>query len=75
MIWVSIIGVGFGLLFLALFCRKYYNDNYGENSQNTNEKVGKTLNVSVYVLYVLTAIYFLSILCLFNNIRISISVF
>jgi len=32
MIWISIIGIGVGLIFLALFCRKYYNDNYGDGS-------------------------------------------
>lgn len=72
-IWISIFATGIGLVALSLFLRKYYNDNYGEGSTN-NEHVGNIIKISNYVLYGLTGIYFLTILCMFKNIRVSVAV-
>mmetsp|Transcript_10816 Transcript_10816/g.16438 ORF Transcript_10816/g.16438 Transcript_10816/m.16438 type:complete len:141 (-) Transcript_10816:780-1202(-) len=72
-IWVSIIGTGVLLLLLALFLQKYHNDNYPDTNPN-KDTTGHLLQISVYVLYGLTGLYFLIVLCLFRNIAVSIAV-
>ena len=39
-----------------------------------SENIGKIINITVYVLYGLTALFFLTILCMYRNIKISVAV-
>ena len=67
--WISIFLVGVGMLGLG-FCVKYYADsNYPED-----DTTGKWLNIGSYVIWGLTGIYFLAVLCSYTAIKISVKV-
>ena len=73
------IGTGGAILGLALFLNGYYTLHYvldPNDPEKTigNEDIGNFLQIFIYVLYVLTAIYFLTVLCLWKDIAVSVSV-
>ena len=72
-IWISIIGTGVGIVALSLVLQEYHTRNYGENSTKS-VKQGNAIQYSVYILYGLAGIYFLSILCLYKSIAVSVAV-
>jgi hypothetical protein len=78
LVWVSIILTGTCLIVGSIVLTKYHKDTYSQTlpdgTQKYSESMGKIIKVSCYVLYGLTAIYWCAILCMFNNIRISIAV-
>jgi hypothetical protein len=72
-IWISIIGTGVGIVLLSIFLQEYHDNNYGDDSTKS-EKQGKVIQIAVYVLYGLAGFYFLSILCLYRSILVSVAV-
>lgn len=74
-IWISILGTGGGLLALGLFLQSYYGKHYGEGSDGIlSERMSKWVKAGYIALYCLTGFFFLVVLCMFKNIRISVAV-
>lgn len=74
LIWLSVIGTGVAILALALVLNDYHANHYKAADATGNEDVGKILQIFIYVLYVLTGIYFLAVLCLYKDIAVSVAV-
>lgn len=72
-IWISIIGTGIGIVLLSIVLQEYHARNYGENSTKS-EKQGNAIQYSVYALYGIAGVYFLTILCLYKSIAVSVAV-
>lgn len=73
LIWISVIGTGAAMIGLALFLRAYHQENYVDKNTNS-ETLGTWLQISIYVLYGLTGLYFLMVLCLCKDIAVSVAV-
>jgi len=73
LIWLSVIGTGVLMIALALFLRDYHQKNYVDITTNS-ETVGDVLQYTIYVLYGLTGLYFLMVLCLCKDIAVSVAV-
>jgi len=71
LIWLSVIGTGIGIGVLAYFLNHYHTQNFADKEDST---AGDVLKVAVYILYGLTGLYFLIVLCLCKDIAVSIAV-
>jgi len=67
--WISIFLVGAGLCALGFLVKYYADENYPED-----DTTGKWLNRGSYVLWALTGIYVLAVLCSYSAIKISVKV-
>jgi uncharacterized membrane protein YagU involved in acid resistance len=78
LVWVSIIMTGAAMVILSILLTKYHKDTYtltnADGTLKYSESMGKMVQIAVYILYALTALYFCTVMCMFNNIRISIAV-
>jgi len=67
--WISIIGVGAGLLMLGFFVKDYSTANYPEG-----DTTKKWLDIAAYTIWGLFGFYCLCVLCLYYSIKISAKV-
>ena len=78
LVWVSIILTGGILIISSILLTKYHSETYSERladgTLKNSESMGNIIHIFCYVLYVLTAFYWCAVMCMFNNIRISIAV-
>lgn len=83
LVWTSIMITGAALIIASVLLHKYYNEWYNpdttthKQSDGTliySESMGNIIKISTYVLFGLTAIFFCMIMCMYNNIKISIAV-
>lgn len=75
LVWISIFATAAGLLALSLFLKQYYNEYYGPTSDQTrSQTVGKIIKVAYIVLFCMTGLFVLMVLCMWRNIQVSIGV-
>lgn len=83
LVWTSIMITGASLVIASVLLHKYYNEYYNPEttihklSNGTmmySESMGKIIRVATYVLFACTAFFFCMIMCMYNNIKISIAV-
>lgn len=75
LVWLSILGTIGGLAALGLFLQNYHDKNYKDKDIGDDDnKVAKTIQITVYVLYTVAGVFCLMILCLCKSIRISVAV-
>ena len=72
-VWCSVVGTGAAMIALALFLRDYHQKHYVDIDTNS-EDVGNIIQITIYVLYGLTGLYFLMVLCLCKDIAVSVAV-
>jgi hypothetical protein len=74
---------GAALIIASVMLNKYYNEWYNPATSTHvrpdgtliySESVGKSINIAKYIIYVLTALFFCMIMCMYKNIKISIAV-
>lgn len=83
LVWTSIMITGAAMIIASVLLHKYYNEYYNPDTTTYvqtdgtmvySESMGKIIRVCMYVLFALTAFFFCMIMCMYNNIKISIAV-
>lgn len=84
LVWCSIMMVGAAMIIASVLLHKYYNEYYNpetttyKNSETGvliySESTGNIVKITMYIFWVLTALFFCMIMCMYNNIKISIAV-
>ena len=84
LVWISLFVAGLSLLAMALLLQNYHHEFWGGdgtdgtvnpmNILGKSQSVGDALQYFVYILYGLTGLYFLIMLCLVRQINTSIKV-
>jgi hypothetical protein len=83
LVWTSIMITGAAMIIASVLLHKYYNEYYNPDTTTYvqtdgtmiySESMGKIIRVCMYVLFALTALFFCMIMCMYNNIKISIAV-
>jgi hypothetical protein len=67
--YITIFAVGGGLGFLGYFIKTYGEENYIEGDSDH-----KAMQITAYVIWGLTGLYFLIICCMWGSIKISVKV-
>lgn len=73
-VWASILLTGVCLIALSFLLHNYRNENYGPDSDVSEQNYGHLVHVGVVALWTLSVVYFLAICCLYSNITVSIAV-